>query len=42
VFHISIWDLGAFLGRQAPTATKLGPEQFNDEGAFEMAHEICD
>jgi len=22
--------------------TRLGPEQLNDEGALEVAHEICD
>jgi len=33
--------LGAKLIK-APVATRLGPEQLNDEGAFEIAHEICD
>jgi len=27
---------------KAPMAMRLGPEQLNDEGALENAHEICD
>jgi len=45
VFHISIWGLGALFGGitepKPPMTTRLGPEQLEDEGALEIAHEIC-
>jgi len=37
---MSIWGLTA---PKPPVATKLGPEQLNDEeGTLEIAREICD
>jgi len=46
VFRISIWGLGALFGGltapKSPMATRLGPEQLNDEVTLEIAHKICD
>jgi len=43
-FNISLWGLGALFGGltapKPPMATRLGPEQINDEGALEIVHEI--
>ena len=43
MFHISILGSWSFVWlSRLPMTTRLGPEQLNDEGALEFAHEICD
>jgi len=45
-FLFQIGWLGALFGGLSPPkpamASRLGLEQVNDEGALEIAHEICD
>jgi len=48
IYSISYFNLGdgpLFRGittSKSPMAMRLGPEKLNDEGALEIAHEICD
>jgi len=48
IYSISYFNLGAgsfvcgLIAPKPPMATRLGPEQLNDEGVLEIAHEICD
>jgi len=48
IYSISYLNLGAgsfvwgLTAPKFPMATRLDPEQLNDEGVLEIAHEICD
>jgi len=49
IYSISYFNLGGwkFLFKglttpKSPMATRPSPEQLNDEGTLEIAHEICD
>jgi len=37
-----IFQFRGLTAPKPPVATKLGPEQLNDEGALEIAREVCD
>jgi len=41
IYTISYFNLGANRTK-APMATRMGPEELNDEATLEIAHEICD